>query len=242
MNLVRRLIQPSSWSYMEPDRPGIKTVTAMVLIFGYPIVGTLCYGAFRPYPRYHAPLTILCTLLLLVGLYWGVEGRSPKSFWDDLAQGSFRAVCVNALIYFAAAIMVMPLVGAVNLGLGNLFGYSTGPKLQPFAFAPMLTSHTPWQVLVAWVGTALLPPITEELLVRGAWMAWLRRFGWGVALGGSSLYFAILHVSPGLYLPTATLGFFFALASIRARHIGAGILAHVLWNSSALVIGLLRAH
>jgi membrane protease YdiL (CAAX protease family) len=86
---------------------------------------------------------------------------------------------------------------------------------------------------------AVVPAITEELLMRGMIMQPLRRFGNGFALVCSSILFALLHQN----MTQAPMAFFAGLAlgwaSIKTGALWAPILIHF-WNN-AVSVGLLAA-
>lgn len=89
-------------------------------------------------------------------------------------------------------------------------------------------------------GLAVLPAICEELLFRGTLLQLLRsRMGTWSAAGVSALMFGMFHLDLQRLLPTAALGFVFALLAIRSRSIVPGIVAHALNNG--LLVGLVAA-
>ncbi len=89
---------------------------------------------------------------------------------------------------------------------------------------------------VAWVLVGLWGPAVEEIFFRGFLLGGLRaRLGDWPALLVSSGVFALFHVDPGLYVPTAMLGLAFGWVYLKTRSLWPAIFAHTAHNTLALV-------
>jgi membrane protease YdiL (CAAX protease family) len=155
---------------------------------------------------------------------------------------------------------------AIGIGIGfaaKLFAVALT------ALAVSLTNHTPesgnfqlststlWIVLNGFGVAALLAPVVEELFFRGlvlrsAHNRVLRRGGSkaravAVAALASSAGFALLHLYESTDVTlliilggsTFALGLANSLVTLRTGRIGAGIIAHVFFNGSSVLLALL---
>lgn len=134
--------------------------------------------------------------------------------------------------------------GAVKLGLLAIVSiYVVAAALSPFLKAGQEQGLTPerWEpdrlgaYLANAFAVALVAPIVEELVFRGAGVTLLRRFGPAAAALGSGLAFGLAH---GLVEALPVLVFFgMALAVLRMRtnSVVPGMVVHGLFNGIALV-------
>lgn len=105
---------------------------------------------------------------------------------------------------------------------------------------------SPWLIgiiLLVVIGA----PLTEELLFRGLIQRALEKsLGRYVAIGGSTILFAIPHIQAGatwqetavLMAGIATIGFVLAIGADRYRRLGPVIIAHLLFNGFGTVATL----
>jgi membrane protease YdiL (CAAX protease family) len=92
-------------------------------------------------------------------------------------------------------------------------------------------------LLVRLLVLAVLPGLCEELLVRGAILRGLApRLGAAGAIAASSVYFAVLHLSPARAVPTALLGAILAVMALRSGSLGPPVLAHMLNNAAVVLL------
>jgi membrane protease YdiL (CAAX protease family) len=84
---------------------------------------------------------------------------------------------------------------------------------------------------------AVVPGVCEELLVRGAIARGLRpRIGLIGAVAVSSVYFAVLHLSPARAAPTLLLGALLAVMVLRSGSLWPAVVAHVLNNAVPMIL------
>lgn len=134
--------------------------------------------------------------------------------------------------------------GALKLGLGALVSiYVVAAALNPFLHAGEEQGLTPerWEpdrlgaYLANAFAVAIVAPVVEELVFRGAGVTLLRRYGNVVAALGTGLAFGLAH---GLVEGLPVLAFFgVALAVLRMRtnSVVPGMVLHALFNGVALV-------
>lgn len=103
---------------------------------------------------------------------------------------------------------------------GIIFGYSTGPD-------PTNLS----EVLLLFVGTAIIPPLTEELAMRGFVMQSLKKYGNAFAILSSAFVFAVFHGNP-TQIPFAFIcGLFLGYAAMATGSLWVSIAVHAMVNS-----------
>lgn len=88
--------------------------------------------------------------------------------------------------------------------------------------------------MLSIVLASLLVPFGEELLFRGVFYTWLRRWGLVVAVVVSALVFGLFHVINGfnlaLLISTIVIGVLTALLYERSGSLWPGMMAHGLNN------------
>jgi membrane protease YdiL (CAAX protease family) len=175
-------------------------------------------------------------LLFAVPRYLPYEERSaPRTLRDWV---SLRDVAIGVPLGFASQYILM---NVVNWPLMKLFP-------DTFSFddisqrATDLTNTAPG----AWVVVLLLvvvvgAPIVEEIVYRGAVQTHLQRTaGTAVALIGTSVIFAGIHMSliefPGLFAFALVLGY----SRLRSATLGLPIVTHMAFNAAGLILVLVK--
>jgi membrane protease YdiL (CAAX protease family) len=100
-----------------------------------------------------------------------------------------------------------------------------------------------WTILLAGVITCVLPPLIEEPLFRGyIQRRLLQRWSPAVAIGVSSLLFAVMHMDSLQHvIAVLPLGIVIGLLAYRTNSIKPGMLVHAIHNIGAVGIGPLAA-
>lgn len=99
----------------------------------------------------------------------------------------------------------------------------------------MLNNAQPWELIVSTVGTALLPPLTEELAMRGIVMQPLRKYGDAFAILASAFCFGLFHGN-FTQIPFAFLcGLFLGYAVCATNSLLPSIIIHVGVNLTSCV-------
>jgi membrane protease YdiL (CAAX protease family) len=181
-------------------------------------------------------------LLFAVPRYLPYEERmTPRTLrdWGRLQDWvSLRDVAIGVPLGFASQYILM---NVVNWPLMKLFP-------DTFSFddisqrATDLTDTAPG----AWVVVLLLvvvvgAPIVEEIVYRGAVQTHLQRTaGTAVALIGTSVIFAGIHMSliefPGLFAFALVLGY----SRLRSATLGLPIVTHMAFNAAGLILVLVK--
>ena len=95
--------------------------------------------------------------------------------------------------------------------------------------------------VMGFISLAVLGPVLEELLFRGAvTKELLKRYKPGTAIVLSGLLFGLFHINPAQVVGAMISGFFFAWLYYRTRSLVPGIVLHILNNG--LAAWLMAAH
>jgi membrane protease YdiL (CAAX protease family) len=164
-------------------------------------------------------------------LYRAVTGTSlwgeRRPGWGDLGWGVLAGVTVLV----------------VDLGLYAVFdAFVPDPGAPVQGWIDDAMAATPWLV---GLGVSLATPLGEEVAFRGLL---LRGFGaplrTSLAVAASSVAFGLVHlenVGPSGWIHVVSAGLagaVFALAVLRAGHLVAGVVAHVVVNAAYTVVGV----
>lgn len=100
--------------------------------------------------------------------------------------------------------------------------------------------RTPTGIVLIFLVGGVLAPFIEEIVFRGVVFSSLRdHWGEGRALLVSSALFGIIHLSPLNMIPTGFIGLLLARAFSSTRSLWSAVIAHCVYNSIALALGLL---
>ena len=94
---------------------------------------------------------------------------------------------------------------------------------------------TPLDVIMIFIGSAIIPPLTEEFAMRGILMQSLRKYGNAFAIVTSAFVFGLFHGN-AVQMPFAFLcGLFIGYAVIVTESLWTGIIIHALMNSMSVI-------
>ena len=141
------------------------------------------------------------------------------------------------LIGAGAGLLALGLAMALELGLSDL---GLEPREQPLIVELVDQGGAAWVSL--FLLGVVLAPLGEELFFRGFAFERLAEAGptW-LAYAASSLLFAGVHLNPSAFPLYLMLGLVLAWSLRAADSIVAPVVAHALYNGSALVIAILAA-
>jgi membrane protease YdiL (CAAX protease family) len=167
--------------------------------------------------------TLLIPLWLLVVRKYGVS-------WEALGLRGFRGRALGigcGLLLFA---FMFNCIYGLILAQFDL-------QIQTDWVAVFSELSSPW---LMFLGGVVIAPVVEELFFRGFVFAGLRkRYGWKKAVVISSLFFALLHLTPTAILPIFFLGCIFAYLYHRSNSIWPGTLLHALMNGFSMGLAYL---
>lgn len=161
-------------------------------------------------------------LLLTLVMRWGNGlasiGLASGTRWPGTRQG----------VIWAA---VFGLVAALGFGVFRLVG------LDPFAGFSRPLFDTARDFWIYFIVGGLISPGAEELFFRGIIYGYLRRWGIGTALAGSTMLFGAAHLVTGnLQITQVVGGIVFALAYEREKSLITPIIIHVLGNMAIFTL------
>lgn len=125
------------------------------------------------------------------------------------------------IVMITGGLLCSILTGGISSLTGNFTLYD--------AFVARLSGGF-WETLYVILAYALLPAFCEELVFRSILCAEYERFGVGVAIAASALFFAMLHFSFPLFLTYLVLGAILACAMYATRSFFTALLLHLGYN------------
>jgi sodium transport system permease protein len=138
------------------------------------------------------------------------------------------------------------LLGAAALGAGLFVPMVRGVFVLQSSFLPMPgnlfefleSGFDDIGLPVLLLLIAVSPGVCEELVFRGAFLGLLRRTGTTrAAVIGSSVFFALIHLSVFRFVPTFLLGATMGAIVVRTRSIFPAMLFHMVYNGTTVVLG-----
>jgi membrane protease YdiL (CAAX protease family) len=160
--------------------------------------------------------------------------REQQISWAEgfgLSNRPRQAVLLGLL----AALIFLPLGWGLQQASALVMTHLPHFKLEPKEQMPIhaLRVSVSWGGRMALGATAvLLAPVTEELLFRGILYPAIKQAGYPrVALWGTTLLFAAVHMNLVTFLPLAVLALVLTALYERTDNLLAPIMAHVLFNA-----------
>jgi len=90
---------------------------------------------------------------------------------------------------------------------------------------------TKWEMVLVFIGAAVLAPISEELYFRGfLYKAFRNKFSQGIAIAAASVIFGALHFDLYRFVPFFTAGVILNHIYEKYENILIPIIAHSVWN------------
>ena len=144
------------------------------------------------------------------------------------------------LLGLMAALIFLPVGWGLQQVSALVMTHLPHLKLEPKEQLPV---HA-LRVSMSWAGrltlgaaAVLLAPITEEILFRGILYPVIKRFGYPrLALWGSSLLFAVIHMNVVTFVPLLALALVLTILYERTDNLLAPVTAHVLFNALNFVM------
>ena len=151
--------------------------------------------------------------------------------WRDAFGFSTPPLARAILFGFVAALVFLPLsmvLQDISLRLLSLFHVPTSPQT---AVAELEKANSP--IVRAYLAgfAVLLAPLAEEILFRGIFYTAIKQVGLPrVALWGSSITFAVIHLSAAIFLPLVVLSLLLVWLYEKTDNLLAPITAHAVFN------------
>jgi membrane protease YdiL (CAAX protease family) len=166
--------------------------------------------------------------------------REAKMTWSDAFGFSTPERGRALLISLLVASIILPIgwllqsasVGALNALADNFPQFDLQAEEQQIV--QVLKTTTSWTYRVCIGVTAiLLAPTVEELLFRGILYPTVKQIGYPrLALWGTSMVFALIHLNLATFLPLTFLAVVLTLLYERTNNLLAPIMVHSLFNAA----------
>ena len=138
------------------------------------------------------------------------------------------------------------LLGLAFCGFANIATNILASLFSGFGFVipdySIKTPNGPFGVVVTLVGTAIIPPLTEEFAMRGIVMGSLRKYGDKFAIVSSAILFGLMHGNIRQIPFAFVVGLILGYAVIKTGSLWTGVAIHFLNNLFASVLTMLGEH
>jgi membrane protease YdiL (CAAX protease family) len=139
------------------------------------------------------------------------------------------------LLGLVVALIFLPLGWGLQQASALVMTHLPHLKLEPQEQLPVHALRTSMSIggrLALGVAAVLLAPVAEEALFRGILYPGIKQFGFPrLALWGTSLLFAAVHMNAVTFAPLASLALVLTLLYERTDNLLAPITAHILFNA-----------
>ena len=171
----------------------------------------------------------LVGLTLPVLLYWGIRRISPV---QALPFEPVRPMAAFWMILFGVGVCTTANIpSSMVVSFFKSMGYSGNIPDLPLNEDPFI------QVLF-FLTLAVIPPLTEELIFRGAILSGLRQFGDTAAIFGSAFLFALYHGNFAQMVFAFPCGLVLAFAVVKTGNLWVAVLIHFINNGTSVLFQL----
>ncbi len=133
---------------------------------------------------------------------------------------------INTAAYIFASISIILTMAIINANIVSVFNYSEYSSKYLWDNAP----RSAYQVVLAFITSALIPAFAEEFLFRGAIFSALMPYGKTPAIIISALLFGLMHQNIEQLLYTTAAGLVLAFVVCETGSIWCGVLIHFFNN------------
>jgi len=191
---------------------------------------------------------VLCSVVAQTVFFFGTVAisvgllvRWGDGTWRDMfgvLRGKLRRDVVLGMLYYAAAIPPVAIVGVLWHAMLNAIGYDLGHQA---AVTLLIDSSYPlWIQVYLGVLAVAVAPVAEEALFRGVALPFLsKRFGIRPAVLVVALVFAAVHMHLPSAIPLFVMALTFAMAYVRTGSLVVPVVMHAMFNGTTLVTILL---
>lgn len=192
-----------------------------IWLLGYDTIGSTAYG-------------ILATVFIIGGPFFlthfilkkkNISGKLPfGTTYNRSASISLVMFMFPIVIFSSFAINIISVIVQSLLGVSFFSGFEGE------------TTYGLSETLMAVVGTAIIPGLIEEIMIRGIIMQPLRRYGDWFAIISSALIFSIMHHNMVQIPYTFVSGIYFGYIAIATGSLWPTIVLHFLNNFTSVLI------
>lgn len=210
------------------------SITSLMLVWYYAVsilVSLMAYAGVGDINRYQAYikgnqnlLMVIIYLMLFFGL-WAFD-QKKESFISIFTQCPWKKLFIYVV------------VGIGAYWVSNLITSLLMPLFPDYK--DMVNQISDQQIVLGFIGTALLPPIVEEYLFRHKIQVCLKEgFGARVAIIAQAIIFGLLHTYTIQKIYAFLLGAFFGWVTEREGTARYSLIMHITINTIGWVIGMM---
>ncbi len=185
--------------------------------------------------------------VVVIGLTYFVFGVILKKTKEAPGQSSFYSVNINysaiknrkktALLILLAfgGCMASNYITSILIMIMESFGFDSG-------YTSMQNPSNIYDIIIMFIGTAVIPPLIEEYAMRGVVLSSLTKYSKTLAIFGSAFMFGVFHGN-FTQIPFAFMcGLVFAFITIASNSIWPAVIVHALNNSLSCIDSVLRLY
>ncbi len=193
------------------------------------LLGTFCPGIFENYTAYFLilMLSMYAVSMPLMALLIHTVPKEPALEKKKMTVGQWF---IAFLICYAGMYITNILGNIITSIIGSVKGSAVSNDI-----VTVITSNNIWANIVV---VALLAPIAEELLFRKLIIDRTIKYGEGISVLTSALFFGLFHGNLNQFAYAFVLGGFFAFIYVKTRNIKYTIFLHILINFLGSVVSL----
>jgi membrane protease YdiL (CAAX protease family) len=202
------------WGQLEAAAGAVVAVLLVVIAPGLPTLLT--------YLVFWTPL--------LVAVFVAAHRRRDPAEGGELTTGiSFRITWMDVLMGAFVGLSLRCTMIAIEL-------FSVGRVTSSSSM--FVVDHDLLWLATAIIAPALIAPVVEELFFRGLVLPAIGT-NW-IGIVGSAIIFSAVHLVTGFHLLTAVstfiVGIVLAVLAVRTKRLGAGIVAHIVYNATLIAM------
>jgi membrane protease YdiL (CAAX protease family) len=180
-------------------------------------------------------LSLQGSAVVLVTFFLREQGTSWKEAFG-LANNTKRAVLIGLL----AALLFLPVASVLKVGSEKTIEYVTHKPAEQQEAIQVIENATglPYKILLGFF-TLIVAPLGEEVLFRGILYTAIKQAGFPqIAFWLSSIAFAGIHATAGIFLPLFVLALMLARLYDKTGNLLAPISAHAAFNLAGYLFTL----
>ena len=192
------------------------------------------FNGYPPVLSYLAHNAIyIAGLSLPVFFYWAIRGIRAEAV---LPFEHVRPLTAVAYVLFGTSICTLSNLPAdFVIALEQRMGFSGSIPDLPLNGDPAVS-------VLFFFAMSVIPPLTEELIFRGAVLQGLRAFGDGFAIVGSAFLFAVYHGNFSQAVFAFPCGLVMAFAVVKTGNLWVSVAIHFLNNGISVALELIQYH
>ncbi|MBQ3064271.1 MAG: CPBP family intramembrane metalloprotease [Clostridia bacterium] len=178
-------------------------------------------------------LVYALTFLAPVFIFYGISKNKPHEPFDAklyLPRGT--------LLYLFAALGIVAAAAHLNTYIVNIFDAISLIRSEPTA-STQSVPRASYEILLAFISTAVVPAFVEEALFRGTVLKNLLPFGRTTAVFVSALLFGMMHQTATQFFYATVAGLVIGYIYVYTKSIWCAVLIHFCNNALSVLLSIL---